>query len=147
MRNQGRWSITRASMSSLPSSARIDSEAEVKALVIEAIENSVSASTGSGFPASRRPQPPANTTSPSLTTATAIPGTLKASRTASTWASSPASAGGTRPSPDHAGPAPAASRQRTSAASSLCMVEFPRLTAGQYRRQRRARQGVQSRAS
>src|SRR5690606_20491327 len=88
------WSITRSSMSSRPSSARIESAAEVKALVMDAMENSVSASTASGLPASRWPQPPANTTSPSLTTATALPGTRKVSRTDSTCASRPASGSG-----------------------------------------------------
>ena len=122
MRNHGRWSMTRSSMSSLPSSARIDSEADVKALVIEAIENRVSPSTFPGFPTSRSPQPPANTSSPSLTTATAMPGTLKASRTDSTCASRPASAGGSF-APTR-GAAESSSRE-TAATSGFDMSEYP----------------------
>ena len=60
----------------------------MNALVLEAIANSVSACTGSGLPISRRPQPRSSTTLPSLTTATATPGTSNCCRTRSTVASS-----------------------------------------------------------
>ena len=76
--------MTRSSSSSLPSSASIDSEADVNALVLEAMANRVCASTFAGLPISRSPHPFASTTSPSFTTATAMPGTSKASRTDST---------------------------------------------------------------
>ena len=84
MRNHGRWSITRSSRESLPSSANMDSEAEVNAFVFEAMANIVCASTLAGLPSSRSPQPFASTTSPSFTTATAMPGTSNALRTDST---------------------------------------------------------------
>ncbi len=75
MRKPGRWSTTRSLIFSLPSSASRFSAVAVKALVLEAMANRVSACTGSGLPISRRPQPRSSTTLPSLTTATATPGT------------------------------------------------------------------------
>ncbi len=55
MRNDGRWSITRSSIFSLPCSASRFSEVAVNALVLEAMANRVSASTGAGLPSSRTP--------------------------------------------------------------------------------------------
>ena len=84
MRNHGRWSITRSSIFSLPCSASCCSAAAVNALVLEAIANSVCASTRAGWSISRRPKPCSITTWPSFTIATAMPGTSKVWRTRST---------------------------------------------------------------
>ncbi len=55
MRKPGKWSMTGSSQPSLPSSTRIASAAAVKALVVEPIWNSVSASTGCAEPSARIP--------------------------------------------------------------------------------------------
>ena len=53
--NPGRCLVTGSSQESFPSWSRIDSAAQVKAFVFEAMPKSVSASTGSGSPARRTP--------------------------------------------------------------------------------------------
>jgi len=59
----------------LPASINVASAAVVKALVFEPIPNMVNSSTAAGSPSLRRPYPLATTILPSLTMATAIPGT------------------------------------------------------------------------
>ena len=63
----GSTSVTGVSQVSLPASTSLASISVVRALVFEAIMNSVSAFTRSGLPSSRTPKPSARTTSPSCT--------------------------------------------------------------------------------
>jgi hypothetical protein len=51
----GRCVVTGSSQASLPSSTRIERAAQVKAFVLEAMPEIVSASTGAGSPARRMP--------------------------------------------------------------------------------------------
>jgi hypothetical protein len=53
--NAGRCFVTGSSHDSFPSSARIESAAQVKAFVFEAMPKRVSASTGASSPARRTP--------------------------------------------------------------------------------------------
>ena len=80
----GVCSITASSHRSLPSSTSMASAAAVKALVLEAMRKSECGVTGAGSPSFRTPYPLARTTLPSLTMATAIPGTSNSLRARST---------------------------------------------------------------
>ncbi len=55
MRNPGRCFVTASSHDSLPSSARIERAAHVKAFVLDAMPNCVSASTAAASPTRRTP--------------------------------------------------------------------------------------------
>lgn len=76
----GRYSRTGVSQASFPSSTSDAIVAAVKDLVTEAMSNTVSASTGSGFSSSFTPKPFARTIRPWWTTATAAPGTWSSER-------------------------------------------------------------------
>src|SRR5216683_124707 len=76
IRNPGRYSRTGLSQSSFPWSASVPSDVTVNDLVMDAIGNSVVPVTGRLRATLRYPYPLARRTLPSLTTATAAPGTL-----------------------------------------------------------------------
>ena len=81
-RNSGIRSAIESSRSRVPSSWRESSAAATIIFVVEPIPNSVSACTGSSASARLLPTPAENATRPSITTATAAPGTPWRARSA-----------------------------------------------------------------